>query len=249
MPDEPLKEEQPAPSIWDTFNRNRTTEPRDIAKEVRLEFDKEKTKAPKTIDLEEQKRVLGEAFDGAFKFFRRKGKGDIGVYLISDNRKLVLGGLGGGFNDVDPGEPPDDWNPDEIEVQSDSPLGSREENRRMHTKSYGGELLPQYFRTEKGSLGKITNEYIYDKKTNDWSKEEWLSRNVYEPGHTRNDNLDPTKLQVISDEQLLKMEKVHDTQPKRLPLDGNDYEQLQTILYELEGGDFVRDLTKDVDAE
>lgn len=252
MPDEPKEQPQepqkpdfskPAPSMWDTFSKNRAEQPRDIRDEVKREFDYQETTT--TSDLESVNKRLGKAFDRIFKQLRRAERGDVSVNLISENRKLQIIGIGC-FGDEDEyrPEPHEDWNPDVIEIESKSPWGGVDENKLMHTKSYGGAFLPQYFRTDGGKLCYVSNEYIFKKEDNSWFKKEWLLEDIYEVGHVKG-GLNPNDLQVISKEQLDKLYQANKEQEEKLPLDENDYEQLQTILIEIKKGEYERDLSLD----
>jgi len=242
------QEKNPVRGMFDSWNVGKIDEPRDIAKEVRSEFPHDEIEVEEMPNMEHIDEKFGDTFLKLHHDLRRREEGEIAAWLESKDRKLSIYGEGGDFDEDMPGDPPLDWHPDTIIVTSSSPPGAKNKNERMHQKMFLGVELPEYFKDAKGGVNRVFNNYVYDVMEKKWHKDEEIIA-ISESAYIQKGRYDPHELEYVGDEKWKKVEDNHrfDRNPSHMPLDPNDYEQLQTILSEIRTGQFERDKSGDED--
>lgn len=247
MPDEPNKEKpklpdfsKPAPSMWDTFTKSRVTEFQDPATQVKKEMEGTGNYSNELPNLAEIGVRLGESF---FKFFQESRPEDkTEVRFDGEHRIVLIYGEGGNIDIDNSDKLPPDWFPDRVVIESGSTGGLNDRNRRLHDKSFLGKVFPEYFKTESG-VCRIQNLYKYHIEAERWTKHERFIPGIYAPSFFEERIFDPETLPEIPSKKIHSLLEAHSANGQKeweTPLNVNDFEQLQTLFYELKSGEVVR---------
>lgn len=260
MSDEPPKEnpitpepQKPSPSIWDTFNQNRTTEPRDISAEVRTEAKKQDKVGdfePKTP--EQLQKKLTDEFVAIYQNARPKDEDnvtfqndDLEIYLVGDDARIW--------------PVPEGHFPEKLSLQQKSLSGSLDENKRMHEKWFRGKRIPEFFKLGNYVV-RIMNDYEFSIGNGSISREEQFIVLATSSVLRFNHDYDRSKLIEFKADYLNRefgVEIEQDKFEKRIPenngwpeiengvniqnkLEAGDYEQLQAILTGIKDGRLLK---------
>lgn len=144
---------RPAPSLWETFAKNRVDKPRNIEIE---EGSKVTQTTPVERSIEEVQRELTGEYLNVFHKYR--GDEDCLSFVNEDIEVSFWGDEGRWVEGV-----PENWNPEKLTMDIQSLNGAIDNNERMHRKWYRGQQVPEFFRIGK-CVFRIVSIYHFDPK-------------------------------------------------------------------------------------